>query len=146
MLQNDKVHDIPGDKSQKYAKRWANATMAPPRQLRGTERGHGRVFRAFVAVLLWPFCHLPTFGRTGVIYPLGYRALDQRAQYPGGQITKVRQKVGKWHNGPSKTAEKDRKGPRQGFPGLGSCFAVASLPFAYLWAYWGDLTPGISCT
>ena len=27
-----------------------------------------------------------------------------------------------------------------------SCFAVAILPFAYLWAYWGDLSPGISCT
>ena len=55
------VHDIPGVKSQKYAKRWANGRMVPATQLRRTERGHGRVFRAFVAVLLWPVYPLPTF-------------------------------------------------------------------------------------
>ena len=77
------VCDIPGDKSPEHAKRWANGTMAPARQLRRTERGHSRVFRAFVAVLLWPFYHLPTFGRTGVIYPPGCRALGDVRDIPG---------------------------------------------------------------
>ena len=38
------------------------------------------------------------------------------------------------------------QGPRQGFSSLCSCLALAVLPFAYLLAYLGDLSPGISCT
>ena len=86
---------------------------------------------------------------------------EELAEYPRSWVLgeelpgmEVRQKVGKCHSGPTKTAGRTgrtwtgRTWKVHGgvFWGLCSCLVVANLPVVYLLAYRGDLSPGMLST
>ena len=98
---------------------------------------------SFSPVLLGPLCQLPTFWRTGVIYPPGYRSHWSSAQYPGGSITPVGQKVVKivqWPKQDSYTGpQKPSCGPFRSFSAL-LVGPLCHLPTS--WRTWVIYPPG----